>query len=60
MHNYRGTRKGICSYNLVHNFLIKILPIKSSDFLVPFSNAFWHENEAYRKVVLRTKLFLSL
>ena len=30
MRNYAGTCKGICSYNLVYNFLIQLLPLKSS------------------------------
>ena len=50
MRNYAGTCKGICSYNLVYNFLIQLLPLKSSVFVVHFSNAFWHGNEAFPKV----------
>ena len=46
MHNYAGTCKGICSYNLV--------------FVVNFSNAFVMGTRHFRKVVLRMKLFLSL
>ena len=49
-----------CSYNLVYNFLINLLPLKSSVFVVLFSNAFWHGNETFQKVVLRMKLFLYL
>ena len=55
-----GARASTCSYNLVYNFLIYLLPLKSSVFVVHFSNAFWHGNEAFQKVVLRMKLFLSL
>ena len=40
-----GTYKGICSYK----FLIQLLPLKSSVFVVHFSNAFWHGNEAFPK-----------
>ena len=47
---YAGTCKGICSYNLVYDFLIQLLPLKSSVFVVHFSNVFWHENEAFPKV----------
>ena len=32
------------------NSLIQILPLKGSVFVVHFSNAFWHENEAFPKV----------
>ena len=42
--------QSICSYNLVYNFLIQLLPLKSSVFVVHFSNAFWHGNEAFPKV----------
>ena len=38
-----------CSYNLVYTFLIYLLPLKSSVFVVHFSNAFWHRNEAFPK-----------
>ena len=50
MRNYAGTCKSICSYNLVYNFLIQLLPLKSSVFVVHFSNAFWHGNKAFPKV----------
>ena len=49
MRNYAGTCKGICSYNLVYNFLIQLLPLQSSVFVVHFSNAFWYGNEAFPK-----------
>ena len=42
-------RASTCSYNLVYNFLIYLLPLKSSVFVVHFSNAFWHGNEAFPK-----------
>ena len=38
-----------CSENLVYNFLIYILPLRSSVFVGHFSNAFWHGNEAFPK-----------
>ena len=44
-----GARASTCSYNLVYNFLIYLLPLKSSVFVVHFSNAFWHGNEAFPK-----------
>ena len=49
MRNYTETCKGICSYNLVYNFLIQLLPLKSLVFVVHFSNAFWHGNEVFSK-----------
>ena len=49
MRNYAGTCKNICSYNLVCNFLIQLLPLKSLVFVVHFLNAFWHENETFLK-----------
>ena len=49
MRNYAGTYKGICSYNLVYNFLIQLLLLQSPVFVVHFSNAFWQMNEAFPK-----------
>ena len=49
MRNYAGTCKRICSYNLVYNFLIYLIPFKSSVFLVHFWNAFWHGKETFPK-----------
>ena len=49
MCNYAGTFKGICSYNLVYNVLIQLLPLKCLVFVVHFLNAFWHGNEAFPK-----------
>ena len=60
MRNYAGTCKGICSYNLVYNFLIQLLPLKSSVFVVHFSNAFWHGNEAFPKVSSQNEIVLLL
>ena len=50
MRNYARTCKGICSYNLIYKFLIQLLPLKSSVFMVHFSNAFQHGNEAFPEV----------
>ena len=50
MCNYAGTCKSIHSHNLVCNFLIQFLPLKSSVFAVHFSSAFQHGNEAFPKV----------
>ena len=47
--NYAETCKVICSYNLVYNVLIQLLPLKSLFFVVHFLNAFWYENEAFLK-----------
>ena len=49
MRNYAGTCKGICSQSLVCKFLIQLLPLKSSMFVVHFSNAFWHGNKVFPK-----------
>ena len=56
MRNYAGTCKSICSYNLVHNFLIQLLPLKSSVFVVHFSNAFQHGNEAFPEVSFQNEI----
>ena len=48
--------QSICSYNLVYNFLIQLLPLKSSVFVVHFSNAFWHGNEAFPKVSFQNEI----
>ena len=45
MRNYAETCKGICSYNLGYKLLRKLLPLKSSVFVVHFSNALWHGKE---------------
>ena len=49
MRNYAGSRKGICSYNLMQNFLVQLLRLKSSVFMVIFLNAFWYGNEVIPK-----------
>ena len=49
MRNYTETCKGTCSYNLVYNFSIQLLPLKSLVFVVHFLIAFWHENKAFPK-----------
>ena len=41
MRNQAGTSKGICSYNLMYNFLKQLLPLNRSVFVVYFSNIFW-------------------
>ena len=56
MRNYAGTCKNIRSYNLLYNFLIQFLPLKSSVFVVHFSNAFWHGNEAFPKVSFQNEI----
>ena len=43
------TRESTCSYNLVYNFLIYLLPLKSSVFVQHFLTAFWYGNEAFLK-----------
>ena len=49
MRNYAGTCKCICSYNLAHNFLIQLLSLQSSAFVVHFSNTYQHGNESFPK-----------
>ena len=49
MCNYAGTCKGICSQNLVYNFLIQLLPLQSSVFVVHFPNTFSQRNKAFTK-----------
>ena len=56
MRNYAGTCKSICSYNLVYNFLIQLLPLKSSVFVMQFSNVFWHGNKAFPKVSFQNEI----
>ena len=46
---WKNTRASTSSYNLVYNFLIHLLLLKSSVFEVHFSNAFWHGKEAFPK-----------
>ena len=60
MRNYVGMCKGICSYNLVYNFLIQLLPLKSPVSVVHLSNAFRHENEAFPKFSSQNETFLLL
>ena len=43
------TCKEICSYNLVYNFLMQLLPSRSLVFAVHFLNAFWYKNEIFPK-----------
>ena len=49
MCNYAGACKVISSYNLVYNFLIQLLPLQSSVFVVYLSNVFWYGKEASPK-----------
>ena len=49
MRNYVGTCQRICSYHLVYNSLIQLLPLQCSVFLIHFSNVFWHGNEVFPK-----------
>ena len=42
-------RASTCNYNVVYTFLIYCLPLRSSAFVVYFSTAFWHGNEAFPK-----------
>ena len=58
MRNCAGTCKGICSYDLVYNFLIYLLPLQSPVFVLHFSNAFGMGAKDFQDVVLIMKLFL--
>ena len=60
MRNYAGTCKDICRYNLAHNFLIQLLLLKSLIFVVHFSNAFCHGNEAFLKGSPQNEIVLLL
>ena len=56
MRNYAGTCKDICCYKLVYNFLMQLLSLQSSVFVVHFSNVFWHGNEAFPKGSFQNKI----
>ena len=43
------SRASTCSYNVVYNFLMYLLPLKSSVFAEHFLNAFWYGNEVFPK-----------
>ena len=47
--NYVGACKGICSYNLLYNFLMQLFPLKILVFVAHFLNAFWHGKETFLK-----------
>ena len=49
MRNYKETCKGICGYNLVHKFFVYLLSLKSSQFVVHFSNVIKHGKETIAK-----------
>ena len=49
MCNFARTCNGICSYNLVYNFLMLLFPLKSLVFVVHYLNAFWHGKETFPK-----------
>ena len=57
MHNYAGIGSSICSCNLVYSFLIQLLRLQRSVFVVDFSNAFWHGNEAFPKGSSQNEIF---
>ena len=48
MRSYAEKCKGICGYNLAILF-VYLLPLKTSVFVVDFSNAFWYGKEALAK-----------
>ena len=49
MRNCVETCKGICSYNLVYNFLLQLFPLKILVFVAHFLSAFWHRKETFPK-----------
>ena len=46
----KGLRAFEAACNLVYNFQLQLLPLQSPVFVVHFSNAFWHGQEAFIKV----------
>ena len=56
MRSYAGTCKRICSYNLVYNFLIQLLLLQTSIFVVHLSNAFWYRNKAFPKGISQNEI----
>ena len=60
MHNYGGTCKSICCYNVVQNFLIQLFPLKSLVFVLHFVNAFGLGNEAFLKGTSWNEMVLLL
>ena len=55
MRNFVGTCKSICSYNLICNFLIKVLIIQSQVLWCTFQTHFSMGTRHFQKVVLRRK-----
>ena len=52
MRNYAqlcGNAQGICSYSLVYKFLIQLLTLKISVYVVHLSNVFCHRNKPFLK-----------
>ena len=49
MRNYAEKCKGIGGYSSAYNFFVYLLPLKTSVFVVDFSNAFWPRKEALAK-----------
>ena len=60
MRNYAETCKGICGYDLVYNFFIQLLPIKSYVFVVEFLRAFIMKTRLFPKPLLDMEMFLSM
>ena len=56
MRNYAETCQGICSYNLVYNLFVYLLPLKRSVFVVQFSKTFQHGKETFPKHRSQTKI----
>ena len=46
---YPGTCQSICSDNVVYNFLMQLLPLKSLVFVMHFLNEFWHGKDTFPK-----------
>ena len=57
---YARRCKGICSYSLVYNFCIQLSRLQSSVFMVHFSNAFRHGNDAFPKESSLSEIVLFL
>ena len=52
--------RNLCAWTFTATILCIMFSYGFYVFVMHFLNAFWHGNEAFPKVVLRMKLFLSL
>ena len=59
MRNYAETCKVICGYNLIYNFFVYFLPVKSSLLWCTFQTHFSMGRRRFPNMILRLKYFLS-